>query len=254
MMKESLWWIVVAMSLCIGGGRIYAQEYAGVSGMIHVPTAEMAEEGTARIGGFFLDKGLIPDRIQWAGKKFDTYNYYLGVTPFSWIEVSFVGTLLKNVKKGEEETGRVRYNQKDRHFNVKLRLCEEGKWCPAVVAGIQDFGSPDGHHAYFQNYYAAVTKHLLWQEHEFAGHLVYRYYRFHYNDKWKGVAAGFTYRPAFARNWRAIVEYTGHEINIGMDCLLWKHLFLQASLRKGSDFSGGICYQVNLLSKNKRKK
>lgn len=241
------------MSLWLDSVRIYAQEYVGITGMIHVPTAEMATEGTARIGGFFLDQGLLPDRIRWAGEKFDTYAFYLGVAPFSWIEVSYVNTLLKNVEKGDE-TGRVRYNQKDRHFNVKLRLCEEGKWYPAVAAGIQDFGSPDGHHAYFQNYYAAVTKHIRWQEHEFGGHLVYRYYRFRYNSQWQGIAAGLTYRPAFAPDWRAIVEWTGHEVNIGMDCLLWRHLFLQASLRNGTDFSGGVCYRVNLLGKNKRQK
>lgn len=254
-MKGRAWcMMVVAMGLFVVRGRGYAQEYVGITGMVHVPTAEMAPEGTARIGGFFLDKELVPDRIRCAGEKFDTYDYYLGIAPFSWLEVSYVGTLLKGVKKGEETTGRVRYNQKDRHFNVKLRFCEEGKWYPAVAAGIQDFASPDGHHAYFQNYYFATSKHIRWQEHEFGGHLVYRHYRFHYNDKWQGVAAGIAYRPAFARNWRAMVEYTGHDVNIGIDCLLWRHLFLQASLRNVSDFSGGVCYQVNLLGKNKRRK
>lgn len=33
-----------------GNPALLAQEYSGVTGMIHVPTAEMATEGEARVG------------------------------------------------------------------------------------------------------------------------------------------------------------------------------------------------------------
>lgn len=39
-----------------------AQEYSGVTGMIHVPTAEMATEGEARIGFFFLTPTSMKER------------------------------------------------------------------------------------------------------------------------------------------------------------------------------------------------
>lgn len=64
---------------------------------------------------------------------------------------------------------------------------------------------------------------------------------------WNGVVGGITYRPSFARNLRAIAEYTGNEINVGADYLLWKHLFLQATLQDGKYFSGGVCFCVNLF-------
>lgn len=58
---------------------------------------------------------------------------------------------------------------------------------------------------------------------------------------------GITYRPSFARNLRVIAEYTENEINVGADCLLWRHLLLQISLQDGKYFSGGVCFCINLL-------
>ncbi|MBD9094588.1 MAG: hypothetical protein EGQ20_18980, partial [Bacteroides oleiciplenus] len=78
-------------------------------------------------------------------------------------------------------------------------------------------------------------------------HAAYRKWKRDYNRKWNGLVGGITYQPSFARNFRVIAEYTGDDINVGADCLLWKHLLLQASLQDGKYFSGGICFQMNLF-------
>ena len=44
-----------------------------------------------------------------------------------------------------------------------------------------------------------------------------------------------------------MVEYTGNDVNVGVDCLLWKHLFIQAALQNGRYFSGGLRFQMNLF-------
>ena len=85
---------------------------------------------------------------------------------------------------------------------------------------------------YFMNFYLAATKHIDLKGHELGVHLAYRYYPSEYNKKWQGVVGGITYRPSFAKNLRGIVEYTGNDVNIGVDYYLWKLLFLQASLQK----------------------
>lgn len=240
----------IAFLLLGGLCPLSAQEYGGITGMIHVPTAEMAPEGEVRIGVFFLNGEFLPDRIAYQDTKYNTTNHFLAITPFSWIELSYVCTLLK----GEDNKGKVGYNMKDRHFAVKVRPLKEGKWWPAIAIGTQDPGRsvPDnGDYAYFQNFYLAASKHLAWKGHEWGVHLAYRYYRSDFNAKWRGIAGGITYRPAFAKNFRAIVEYTGNDINIGVDCLLWRHLFLQASLQDGKHFTGGACFKINLLGKRK---
>ena len=61
-----------------------AQEYTGITGMMHVPTAEMAPVGTARVGAFFLNGEFTPDKMVVGGEKYPTFNHVLAIAPFSW--------------------------------------------------------------------------------------------------------------------------------------------------------------------------
>lgn len=241
--------VLFGLLCCVCLSALRAQEYSGITGLIHIPTAEMATEGEARVGVFFLNREFLPDRLNYQGQKYHTTNHFLAITPFPWIELAYVCTL----EKGMDSHGDVGYNMKDRHFAVKLRPLKEGKWWPALAVGTQDpgrtIGDSDGNCAYFQNFYVVASKHLVWKRHELGVHLAYRYYRLDFNKKWRGIAGGITYRPAFAKNLRTMVEYTGDDINIGVDCLLWRYFFLQASLQNGKYFTGGLCFKINLLGK-----
>lgn len=227
-----------------------AQEYTGITGMVHVPTAEMAPEGDARIGGSFLNREFLPDGLVVDGEKYHTFNYYLAITPFSWIELAYVETLMKGHKYADPME-KVGYYMKDRHFVVKVRPLKEGKYWPAVAAGWQDPGRKvkdgESNNNFFQNYYIAATKHWCPSGHELGFHLTYRHFSHSSSQKWNGLVGGVTYRPAFATNCRAMVEYTGNDVNVGVDCLLWKHLFIQAALQNGKYFSGGLRFEMNLF-------
>lgn len=232
-------------------GTIKAQEYTGITGMIHVPTAEMASEGDARIGVSFLNREFLPENLNnFRGTRYHSYNHYLAITPFSWIELAYMCTLQKGYKGGDP-TQKIGFYHKDRQFAVKIRPLKEGKYWPAMAIGIQDIGYTErkesSGNAYFTNYYIAATKHWRPGGHELGFHLTYRHYNSDYNRKWNGVVGGVTYRPAFASNCRAMVEYTGNDVNVGVDCLLWKHLFIQAALQNGKYFSGGLRFQMNLF-------
>ena len=241
MKRMCIWLLFVYATLAVS-----AQEYVGITGMVHVPTAEMATEGEARIGAFFLNSHFLPERL--AERKYNTFNHFLAIAPFSWIEISYACTLMKSSREGD-------YDMKDRTFNAKIRPLKEGKRWPALAIGMNDIGHTPSNEelgvdgAYFQNIYLAASKHLLWRNHEFGFHLAYRYYTSDYNVKWRGIAGGITYRPAFAKNFRAMIEYTAEDVNIGADCRLWKYLFLQASLQNGKYFTGGVCLKINLLGK-----
>lgn len=224
-----------------------AQEYSGITGMMHVPTAEMASAGTARVGVYFLPKEFLPDMINYKDEKYNTFNYVLAIAPFSWIELAYVCTITKGARGGDETD--VAYCMKDRHFSVKVRPLKEGKWWPAIAIGAQDPGrtiEDNGDYAYFQNFYITASKHLSLQGNELGVHLAYRYYRSDHNARWRGVAGGITFRPAFAKNCRAMVEYTGDDINVGVDCYLWKLLYVQACLQDGRHFMGGLALKIQL--------
>lgn len=250
-MKKMLLSLMALLSIYV----CYAQQYTGMSGMIHVPSAEMDTAGDARIGFHILNKHFTPDQPGWyyEGKKYNTADFYMSLTPFKWMELGYTMTLFKvETDKVGDKSG---YTRKDRYISLKLRPLEEGRYWPAVAVGANDFltSSPlksntnGAGNGFWRNYYIAVTKHFGLRGHELATTVAYRHFVSAFNHKWNGVVGGVTYRPAFAKNWRAIAEWSGCDVNLGIDCLLWRHLLLQASLQDCKYPSGGICYKVNLF-------
>lgn len=257
-------WIFLPIFLLIGHISISAQQYTGMTGLIHTPSAEMNEAGTARIGGHFLNREFTPNGGFNFEGKYHTADYYLALTPFSWIELAYTCTLQKGYHRDGNANiindGRTRYYYQDRYFSIKLQPLKENKWWPAIAIGANDpigtMGTVhegdtptngDGMSQYFSNYYVVATKHFGSRAGELGLHIAYRKFKRAYNSHWNGVVGGATFRPTFARNLRAIVEYTRKDINVGADCLLWKHLLLQASLQNGKYFTGGLCFCINLL-------
>ena len=229
-----------------------AQQYTGISGLLHVPSADMHHEGDACIGIHYLDKNMLPDvGFLYNNEKYNTYDYYLSITPYSWIELSYVCTKRMDIIDGEPV-----YKRKDRNFSMKIRPLQEGKYWPAVAIGCNDVASSvasiitsnnDNVQLYFQNYYLATTKHFDLGGNELGVTLAYRYYTRDYNAKWNGIVGGVTFRPSFFPQARAIAEWTGNEFQIGIDALLFRHIFIQASLKDFKYPCVGLCFQTNLL-------
>jgi hypothetical protein len=249
---------------------VAAQQYTGLSGLLHTPSAEMYAEGTAQVGGSFLNKEFTPEVFNFRG-PYHTANYYLSVTPFRWVELAYTCTLERNYRRDKYSNiindGSSRYYYQDRYFSVKLQPLREGKYWPSVVVGANDpvgtHGSgnssltmgnsgstskgDDGKSQFFSNYFVAASKHLDTRFGEWGIHVAYRHFKRDYNAKWNGVTGGVTYRPCFARDVRAVVEYTGNEVNVGADWLLWKHFFVQGILQDGRYLSASACFRMNLF-------
>lgn len=237
------------MMIFLSALTLPAQQYSGMSGLIHVPSAEMDSVGDARIGAHFLHKKFTPNAADFTeypgGNKINTFDAYISLTPFWWVEIGYAMTF---ERWRETPDSRLRH-MKDRHFSLKLNPLREGRWWPAVAVGVQDiysFGSKDNVGLY-SNYYIAATKHLNLRGGRLGFTAVYRHFDRSYNHRWNGLVGGITYSPSFARNLRAIVEWTGSNVNFGFDCLLWRHILVQASLQDGKYPSAGLCYKVNLF-------
>ncbi len=224
-----------------------AQQYTGLNGGIHIPTADMDTVGTARIGAHYLNKEFLPDRFVSQGHKYPTYDFYLSLTPFSWVEIGYTMTLLK----GKDNNGNYGYKHKDRYFSIKIRPLTEGKYWPAVAIGGNDFITSSWHlsqgNDYFRNYFIALTKHFRPGGHDIGVSVDYRWFTRASTKKWRGVVAGVEYRPAFYKPLRLMVEWTGNEVNVGVDCLLFHHFLVQVSAVNGKYPQAGLCYMVNLL-------
>ena len=46
-----------------------------------------------------MNQEFLPDTYQYEGEKFNTTNHFLAITPFPWIEIAYVCTILKGIDK-----------------------------------------------------------------------------------------------------------------------------------------------------------
>lgn len=231
----------------------HTQQYTGISGFLHIPSAEMNYEGDARIGAHFLHMSMTPDTgFLFRGEKYNTFDYYLSATPYRWLELSYTCTKRKIVRP---MIGDIVYGAKDCYLSVKIRPLEEGKYYPAIAIGGNDLGTTvfnkdrSDVQLYFSNLYIAATKHFSFGGNELGLNLAYRHFFRGYNSKWNGFVGGISFRPAFFPQARAIVEYTGNELLVGADALLWQHVLIQASMKDFKYFNFGLCLQLNMLGK-----
>lgn len=172
----------------------YAQYNYGTTGLLNMPTADMQRDKTLLLGGSFLEKHTSTAR--WF---YNTWNYYVNVTIFPWLEVSYDCTLHKAVKDdyGIGVSGfwipntYGKFTNQDRNFAVRLRVWKEGwwkSWTPQIVVGGNDAlhnsweqgskveATDQKNNAFLNRYYIAITKHFNIQNiGELGAHLSYLY-------------------------------------------------------------------------------
>jgi hypothetical protein len=244
--------IIISLFLLCSPFALFAQLTYGVTGLLHTPSAEMQEDKTVMIGGNFLNEKITPSR--W---DYNTYNYFLNVTIFPFLEVAYTSTLFQSQTIGIDwKVGKHKFTNQDRYFSARLRMLKEGqfwKYMPAVVVGTSDpytesgegkVSSTDGN-GYFCRFYLAATKHFQFGKEKLGFHLSYLYNRrvdYHLN----GFAGGVTYVPSVLPNLTMIAEYDAKDFSVGATYLLWKFLHLQVQLQRMQYFTGGLTFVIHL--------
>lgn len=184
---KKTWPIIYFLLLLVMGGKIHAQAMYGTTGLLHAPTAEMQKDKTILIGGSMIDQNIYRSGYWNSHKEYNpyTYNYYLNITFFPWLEVAYTCTLVKGVPGWPQQTLGKFVNQ-DRSFHFRLRAWKEGwwkLWTPQIVLGANDPGSHSDHgggNITFDNadentnhltrFYLAATKHFIFQRWGNIGH------------------------------------------------------------------------------------
>ena len=144
----------------------------GTTGLLNMPTADMQKDKTFLFGGGYLEKHASSGR--WF---YDTYNYYINITFFPWMEFAYTCTLHKAVPQESLWVPSTygKFVNQDRNFHIRFRLWKEGWWkwwTPQIVVGGNDAINNSwekGSHwkpiesntnGFNNRYYIAATKHF----------------------------------------------------------------------------------------------
>lgn len=100
----------------------YSSSNFGGTGLIVAPSARLQEEGTLKFGL----SSFYPFEVT-----------AIAATPFPWMEAVFRYTEIKNEKYGPASYSGNQTN-KDKGFDFKFRLKEEGKFMPSIALGFRD--------------------------------------------------------------------------------------------------------------------
>ena len=244
-------------------GVIKAQFTYGTTGLLHMPTADMQQDKTFMFGGSYLNEHAVPSK--W---YYHTYNYYINITFFPWMEVGYTCTLFSAEQLGVDKYGYSGYTNQDRSFHGRLRIWKEGwwkEWTPQIVAGVNDVTTGSGGdytdmgvegngNGFFNRYYIAATKHLSWHG-EWGIHAAYVTNKRN-KDKLNGFAVGVDYKFALKGEepWQKAVnglnlmaEYDSKFVNIGARYSVWKdHINIVGELRECKYPSVGVYFKVHL--------
>lgn len=255
-----------------------AQHTNGTTGLLHAPSADMQKDGTFMFGGSAIDVATLSG--YWSNHKREytpfTYNYYINITMFPWLEISYTCTLVKGNYGSSYWPSPTwgKFVNQDRSFHGRLRLWKEGwwkNWTPQIVLGLNDPGShktnggggitlgggEGGNHNYHTRYYLAATKHFKFEGIGNLGlHTAYVVGKAMTDEHYKGGSAGVNFRfnmnkentfCKYLNGLNLIVEYDAKTINVGGHYSLWKeYVNIVAELNNGKHFCGGIYFKVPL--------
>ena len=227
--------LVFYFSIFICTIKVHAQYSMGTTGQLNIPTAEMQETGTFMIGGNYLPKGMTPF-------KFNTGNYFVNITLFSFLELDYRCTLLKTKRKD----GQKGYFQQDRSMSARIQPLKEGKYIPAIVIGTNDPFADKGTN-YFASIYGVVTKNFSLFSGDKLGISAGYYFPLNKQTCQDGPFGGISYSPAFYPKLTFMAEYDSKGFNIGAAAKLWKHFSLHVFTREFNCISGGIRYECTLI-------
>lgn len=229
---------LIFLLLIVQLSALQAQYSIGMMGQLNIPTAEVQKTGTFMGGGNFLPEQIMSgDYI-----TYNTWNYFVNVSFFSFLELNYRCTLLKTGYMTDES----KFNNQDRAFSAKIRFLKEGKYHPAIAIGVDDPTENNKMNA--AALYGVVTKNLLTEktDHKLAVTLGY-YHPLNSTSQQKGVFGGIRYTPAFLKPLSVMAEYDSQGFNMGAAAKLWNRVSIHAFTREFKCISFGVRYEYTLI-------
>ena len=189
-----------------------AQINYGTTGLMNMPTADMQRDKTVMAGTNWLNHHATVPR--WF---YDTWNYYINITIFPWLEAGYLCTGHKAVPVdyGNQSGYWVpstygKFINQDRSFHFRLRVWKEGwwkEWTPQIVIGANDAIGDSWNggslskpselnygNGFLNRYYLAVTKHIEFENVGTLGTHLSWIYSNRFDNKLNSPAMGVNFR------------------------------------------------------------
>jgi hypothetical protein len=200
----------------------YSQATNGMSGLIHIPSARMLEDGQLVLGAAYIPSGYF-SRTYGSGRGvikinpgLNTYITY-GILPF--VEVMFRYSHELNMPVNVE----TRYFP-DRMLGIKARLLSEKKYIPAVVLGLQDASSIIGGTCTSCSNYSATyfvgSKNFKTDFGEFDLSIGFAFDFLELKSRdYELVFGGISFNPNLFKNLSILFEHNSKGINTGISMI-----------------------------------
>ncbi|MEI6502601.1 MAG: YjbH domain-containing protein, partial [Armatimonadota bacterium] len=198
----------------------------GTTGLIRIPTAEVAGDGTLQGGITYMDR----DHSRLAGAPSDAMPMFVSIGLLPNLELVGKLTIFHDTRMFAWP-----FNT-DRSFNVHYRLCKQGPHHPAIAIGAQDISfaaetQEIGKSEYIVSTWAANR----WRAHAGLG-----------KDRLEGAFGGVNVDLTGNRKLQLLMDYDTEFVNAGLRGFVGKWLTLDASLLGMSKLGGAVVFRTEL--------
>ena len=201
--------------LFVFGSISYGQSVTGTSGLIHIPSARMFEDGQLVLGAAYIPK---PYFYRWGVNENPGLTSYITYQILPFVELMFRYTHELNTPVNVETL-----YFPDRMFSIRFKLAKEKKYIPAIVFGVHDFSKLTGlsSRSSLNSMYAATyfvtSKKIDFKHFSIDTSLGYAFDFLDLETKdYVGVFGGFSFSPNFYDLISFSIEYNSKVINSGI--------------------------------------
>lgn len=117
--------ILLLVFLCSVSLWTDAQALLGTTGLLHAPTADMQRDKTFLFGGNYLNTHPLSTHFRSSEVGY-TFNYYINITIFPWLEVAYICTLV-HADHGSTYFPEQSWGNSRIRTGLSVRVCVFGK-------------------------------------------------------------------------------------------------------------------------------
>jgi hypothetical protein len=198
----------------------------GTTGLIRIPTAEVAADGTLQGGVTYMDR----DHSRLAGAPSDAMPIFVSMGLLPNLEIVGKVTIFHDTRAFDWG-----FNT-DRSFNVHYRLCKQSPHRPAIAIGAQDISFAAETQEIGKSEYIVST----WAAHRWRAHAGIG------KDRLDGVFGGVNVDLTGNRRLQLLVDYDTQYVNAGVRGFVGNWLALDASLLGMSKLGGAVVFRTEL--------